>query len=73
MTSTVMDTSIAHCPGSGVKVYVVVDELSGAGDHVPIIEFVLATGKFKASPEQMAGIWVNVGVMAFPTMSCIDS
>jgi hypothetical protein len=56
VTSTVIVTSIAHCPGSGVKVYVVVAVLSTKGDHVPTMPLLLPTGKFKVCPAQIGGI-----------------
>ena len=35
---------MAHCPGLGVKVYVVVVELLIAGDQVPVIPLVEEVG-----------------------------
>ena len=37
---TVRVVVVAHCPGVGVNVYVVVAILLIAGDHVPVIPFV---------------------------------
>ena len=56
VTSTVIVTSIAHCPGFGVKVYVVVAVLSATGDQVPTMPLVLPIGKFKGCPGQIGGI-----------------
>ena len=67
VTSTVMVDVVAHCPASGVKVYVVVVVLLTIGDHVPVIPLSLPTGKFKDSPEQIGGIWVKIGVIDEPT------
>ena len=48
---------------SGVKVYVVVVVVSKDGDQVPVIPlFDVVSKSLKASPEQIAGICVNVGV-----------
>jgi len=41
-TLTFMEYGPAHCPASGVKVYVVVPTLAvliAAGDHVPVMPF----------------------------------
>ena len=53
----------AHCPAVGVNVYVVVEVLFKAGDHVPLIPLVEEVGKgFNISPEQMGDTWLKVGV-----------
>jgi hypothetical protein len=55
---------VAHCPGSGVKVYVVVVVLSNAGDQVPVIPLVEVVGSgAKVAPEHIGPIPLNVGVM----------
>lgn len=54
----------AHCPATGVNVYVVVCELSNAGDHVPVIPFTDVVGNaVNASPAQIAETDANVGVV----------
>ncbi len=55
---------VAHCPASGVNVYVVVVVLSRAGAHVPVILLFDVVGKAdKLAPEQIGDIVENVGVM----------
>src|SRR5437763_353920 len=55
---------VAHCPGSGVKVYVVVAVLLRAGDHVPLIPLLEVVGSGdKVAPEQIGATGVNVGVI----------
>jgi hypothetical protein len=71
-TTTVIDVvTVAHCPGVGVKVYVVVVLLT-AGDHVPVTPFVDVVGNgANASPEQIGGIaGVNMADKGF-TVICI--
>ena len=59
-----MVVGTAHCPGLGVKVYVVVAVLLIDGDQLPKIPFVDVVGKAaKASPEQTGATWVNSGVI----------
>ena len=54
---------VAHCPGSGVNVYVVVAVLSNAGDHVPVMPLVEVVGSgASVPPEQIGATAVNVGV-----------
>ena len=51
LTTTVIVAVVAQNEVSGVKVYVVVAILFGAGDQVPLIPFKEVVGKgFKASP-----------------------
>ena len=56
---------VAHCPASGVNVYVAdVVLLTVAGLHVPAILFVDVDGSVgAAAPEQIGAIALNVGVM----------
>ena len=55
---------VAHCPASGVNVYVVVVVLSSAGAQVPVILLFDVVGKAdKLAPEQIGDIVENVGVM----------
>ena len=49
---TVIVVVTAHCPASGVKVYVVVVVLLNAGDHVPVMPFVEVVGKLNTSCTQ---------------------
>ena len=56
----------AHCPFVGVKVYVFVEVLIKAGDHVPVIEgvFVELIGSgLNVKPEQIGATWLKVGVV----------
>ena len=46
---------VAHCPTSGVKVYVVVVVLFSAGDQLPIMPLVEIVGNANnVAPEQIA-------------------
>jgi len=54
---------VAHSPVFGVKVYCVVVVLFNAGDHVPLIKLVEASGNaVNETPEQIGATWVNAGV-----------
>jgi len=54
---------VAHCPALGVKVYVVVAVLLGAGDHVPVIPLVEVVGSVgNVVLIQIGLIAVKVGV-----------
>ena len=54
---------VAHCPGSGVNVYVVVVALSNAGAHEPVTPLLEVVGNgAKVAPEQIGAIAANVGV-----------
>jgi hypothetical protein len=70
LTVMVIVAVIAHSPAAGVNVYVVVAVLFKAGDHEPVIPLfeVMGNGDSR-SPEHMAAICVNVGVvLAFTVM-----
>jgi hypothetical protein len=55
---------VAHCPASGVNVYVVVAVLFNAGLQVPVMPLVDVVGKAASTaPEQIGVTAVNVGVM----------
>ena len=58
---------LAHCPASGVKVYVPLLALSTiAGDHVPVIELLEVVGNVGTiPPEQILKVVpkLNVGVV----------
>jgi len=55
---------VAHCPGSGVKVYVVVAALFSAGAHVPVMPLLDVVGSaVSVAPEQIGATVVNVGVI----------
>ena len=71
LTVTVMVVVPAHCPAFGVNVYVVVTVLLIAGLHVPVIPLDDVVGSENASPEQIAGIWLNVGVAGVVTVTVI--
>ncbi len=62
---------VAHCPSVGVKVYVVVAVLLMLGDQVPEIgvELALDVGRLMDSPLQIAGIWLNAGVITGLTVT----
>ena len=62
-TLTVMVDVEAHCPVFGVKVYVVVAVLLTAGLHVPLIPLVEFVGNVNDPPAQIAGIWLNAGIV----------
>jgi hypothetical protein len=62
-TVMVIVVVVAHCPASGVNVYVVVLVLFKAGDHDPVIPLSEVVGKAdNAAPEQIAATCVKVGV-----------
>ena len=62
-TTIVKVVVVAHCPATGVNVYVVVAVLSSAGAQVPVIPLLDVVGKAdKVAPEQTGGTAVNVGV-----------
>jgi len=55
---------VAHCPGSGVKVYVVVVVLSSAGVQIPVMPLLEVVGNgVNAAPEQIGATALNVGVI----------
>ena len=62
---TVIDNVVvvAHCPASGVKVYVVVAVLFNAGLQVPLMPLLDVVGNAaNAPPEQIAATGLKVGV-----------
>ena len=65
LTVTVKVAVVAHCPASGVNVYVVVAVLlTVAGFQVPVIPLLEVVGRTgAASPEQIAAIASKVGVI----------
>ena len=70
-TVTVIVAVAAHWPPVGVNVYVVVDVLLIAGDHVPVIPFVEVVGNVNVPPLQIAATCVNVGVICGLTVAII--
>ena len=56
----VISTVAAHCPASGVKVYVVVVLGSKAGLQVPVTPLISVAGKGLGSPTQIESIGVKV-------------
>ena len=55
---------VAHCPASGVNVYVVVAVLFNAGLQLPLMPLVDVVGNaVKAPPEQIGATAAKVGVM----------
>jgi hypothetical protein len=64
LTVMVMVAVVAHCPASGVNVYVVVAVLFNAGAQVPVMPLLDVAGNAaNAAPEQIGATGVNVGVM----------
>ena len=64
LTVIVKVVVVAHCPGVGVKVYVVVAVLSNAGDQLPVMPLLEVVGNADSvAPEQIGATAVNVGVM----------
>lgn len=64
LTTIVSVAVVAHCPASGVKVYVVVAVLFSAGLHVPLIPLFDVVGSADSvAPEHIAATGVNVGVV----------
>jgi Flp pilus assembly pilin Flp len=64
LTTIVIAAVLAHCPASGVKVYVVVVVLSKAGAQAPVIPLLEVVGSAdKVAPEHIGATAVNVGVM----------
>ena len=54
----------AHCPEVGVNVYVVVNELFNAGNHVPVIPLFEVVGKaLRFCPMHIGATAVKVGVI----------
>jgi len=71
LTVIVSVAVVAHCPASGVKVYVVVAVLLSAGLHVPVIPLLDVVGSGdKVAPEQIAATGVNVGVVCAVITTC---
>jgi len=69
LTVIVKVAVVAHCPGSGVKVYVVVVALSKAGVQVPVIPLLEVVGNGdKVVPEHIGAIAVNVGIVLVLTV-----
>jgi hypothetical protein len=64
VTVTVNVVVVAHCPASGVKLYVPVNVLlTTAGDQVPVMPFVDVNGSTGATdPEQIGATAAKVGV-----------
>lgn len=69
-TTIVSVVPAAHCPASGVKVYVVVVVLLMAGDHVPVIPFRELPGSGAILlPEQAGATGAKLGMTgAFTVM-----
>ena len=61
LTTTVIVLVAAHCPLSGVNVYVVVAVLFMEGLQLPVIPFEEVVSKEIVLPVQIAGICVNEG------------
>lgn len=62
-TTTVIVVFVAHSPGVGENVYIVVAKLLMVGAHVPVTPFKDVVGKEKDPPEQIGEIWVNDGIV----------
>jgi hypothetical protein len=64
ITVMVSEVFMAHCPASGVKVYVVVAVLFRAGAQIPVMPFMEVVGSAdNVSPAHIAAIAVNVGIV----------
>lgn len=62
----------AHCPASGVNIYVVVAVLFIAGDQVPLIPFIEVVDKvFNVSPVQIDCIELKLGSIKLLTVIII--
>ena len=70
-TLTVIVALVAHNPGLGLKVYVVVAILLIAGDQVPAKPSRELFGSVSGSPAQIGAIVVNVGLTGAPTLTVI--
>src|SRR5689334_21489959 len=63
-TEIVKVAVVAHCPGSGVKVYVVVAVLSNAGAQVPVMPLLEVVGNGgRVAPEHIGATVANDGVI----------
>ena len=71
ITTTVKSVALAHCPGSGVNVYVVVTVLSNAGDQLPLTPLLLVLDNVKESPLQISEIGSNKGVVGAGPLTVI--
>lgn len=70
LTVMVIVAVVAHCPASGINVYVVVFVLSSAGDHVPVMPLVEVVGNAaKAAPEQIGPTALKVGATSELTVT----
>jgi hypothetical protein len=64
LTTIVSVAVVAHCPASGVKVYVVVVVLSKAGDQLPVMPLLeVVDNGARVAPEHIGANAANVGVM----------
>jgi hypothetical protein len=71
LTVMVSVVVVAHCPASGVKVYVVVAVLFSAGLHVPVIPLLDVVGSADSAPPlHIAATGVNVGVSTALIVTC---
>jgi len=63
-TVTVNVVVVAHCPASGVKIYVPLAALfKTAGDHVPVMPLIEVVGNTGATdPEQIGAMAGKIGV-----------
>jgi hypothetical protein len=62
---------VAQVPAVGVKVYVVVDVLLTAGDHVPEILLLEVVGSVNDSPLQIGATCVKIGTVGWLTVTLI--
>ena len=64
LTVIVKVVVVAHCPATGVNVYVVVAVLSSAGAQLPVMPLLEVVGSaVSVAPEQMGATAVKVGVI----------
>ena len=72
LTVMVKVVVVAHCPASGVNVYVVVARLSNVGDQLPAMPLLDVLGNAdNGVPEQIGFTAVNVGTVVLLTVMVI--
>ena len=63
---------VAHCPASGVKVYVVLCVLFNAGDQVPVIPLLDVVGNAdKVVPGAIGAMAEKVGVVGLTVITAV--
>ena len=72
ITSTINSVFKAHCPSSGVNVYVVVSVLFTSGLQEPTKPSTDSNGKVKIVPEHMGSSASKSGTLGGPTSTVIN-